>query len=254
MSILWNDAAQGSEEWLSIRQGRITGSRFKDARDKLKNGGWGSKALGYAYDVARQRCGGVPPVTPTNQYMRVGSEQEPVARIGYEDKTGRLVEEVGFAYTPDGKFGVSVDGLIDDDGVWECKTMVSSKTLFDAMVSGDISEYVDQCNGAMWLLHRKWVDLTLWCPDLNLMHTVRIERDENAIQALVDDLVAFDRFVTQCEDRLRALMQAAGADAALPEPEPAQPTTTQHPEPPAAAPAAPTKTVRPDEVPEDLPF
>ena len=35
----------------------------------------------------------------------------------------------------------------------------------------------------MWLLGRKWCDLTLWCPDLQLMHTVRIHRNDDAIEA-----------------------------------------------------------------------
>jgi exodeoxyribonuclease (lambda-induced) len=247
MSIIWNTEPQGSEGWLEARRGCITASRFKDARDRLKNGSWGSKALGYAYDIARERVGGTPPQQGQNQFMRIGTEQEPVARMQYELRTGFLCDEVGFAHTHDRKFGGSADSLIDDDGIWECKTLVSSKTLFDALVDGDISEYRDQCLGALWLLHRKWVDLTLWCPDLNLLHIVRIERDEDAIQALVDDLVKFEQLVSQCEARLRALL------AELPD----APDVTLAPAPAAAAPiAAPAPaviTVKPGEV-ADLPF
>ncbi|MNI54216.1 hypothetical protein D3C73_1091030 [compost metagenome] len=32
------------------------------------------------------------------------------------------------------------------------------------MVDGAFSEYIDQCNGAMWLLGRKWVELGGWGP------------------------------------------------------------------------------------------
>jgi exodeoxyribonuclease (lambda-induced) len=119
-----------------------------------------------------------------------------------------MVELAGFAYTNDRKFGVSVDGLIDADGVWECKTMVSSKTLFKAVVDGDISEYRDQCLGAMWLLHRKWVDLTLWAPDINgrSMTVIRIQRDEDAIEALKADLMAFESVVDGFEKKLRSAM------------------------------------------------
>ena len=48
----------------------------------------------------------------------------------------------------------------------EIKTLVSSDTLFTALVDGDHSAYIDQINGAMWLLGRKWCDLILWAPDL----------------------------------------------------------------------------------------
>ena len=46
---------QGSEAWLAARKGCITGSRFKDCRDKLKNGELSEKAKLYAMDVARER-------------------------------------------------------------------------------------------------------------------------------------------------------------------------------------------------------
>jgi exodeoxyribonuclease (lambda-induced) len=205
--LIWSTAHQGSEEWLEVRKGRITASRFKDAREKLKNGEPSGKAKLYAFDVARQRVGGTVAEVYQNAAMRFGQEQEPLARMEYEARTGQLVMEAGFAHTPDGAFGVSVDGLIGTDGLWECKTMVSSDTLFTAVVDGDISAYRDQCVGALWLTGRKWCDLTLWAPDLagigRDMTVIRIERDEAEIERLADDLTAFWRRVQELELRLR---------------------------------------------------
>ena len=198
---------QGSPEWLSARRGRITGSRFKDARDKLKGGKPSKACIMYAWDVARERLGGESPSKFQNAAMRTGTEQEPFARAMYEGRTGNLVEEVGFFTTEDGLFGLSPDGLIDDDGVLEIKTMVSSETLFTAMAGGDVSEYMDQCLGYLWLLGRQWVDLVLWCPDLNHMVIHRIERDEDAIEALEADLLAFQRLVEDNEDTLRQALE-----------------------------------------------
>jgi hypothetical protein len=135
--------------------------------------------------------------------MRTGTEQEPIARAMYERRTGNLVDEVGFFTTDDGLFGLSPDGLIDDDGVLEIKTMVSSDTLFTAVADGDISAYTDQCNGYLWLLGRKWVDLVLWVPDMQQMLIKRIERDEAAIESLGDDLMAFSKLVTDYGNKLR---------------------------------------------------
>ncbi len=205
--LIWSTALQGSEEWHAARRGVITASRFKDAREKLKNGEPSGKAKGYAFDVARERVGGKVPEVFQNAAMRFGSEQEPLARMEYEARTGQLVMEAGFAVTPDGAFGVSVDGLIGTDGVWECKTMVSSDTLFTAVVDGDISAYRDQIVGALWLTGRNWCDLVLWAPDLagigRDMTVIRIERDEAEIGALQDDLLAFWRRVQALELRLR---------------------------------------------------
>ncbi len=202
----WLELAQGSEEWLAARKGCITGSRFKDCRDKLKNGQPSKACIAYALDTARERIGGNAPAKFQNAAMRQGTEQEPIARAKYEARTGYLVEEVGFFTTEDGLFGLSPDGLIDDDGVLEIKTMISSDTLFTAVADGDISEYIDQCNGYLWLLGRQWVDLVLWVPDLNHMTIRRITRDESAIEALEADLMAFAQMVKTYETKLRTAL------------------------------------------------
>lgn len=209
----WLQLDQGSEEWLTARRGKITGSRFKDARDKLKGGQPSKACLGYAMDIARERIGGSAPPKFQNAAMRTGTEQEPFARAMYEARTGHMVDEAGFYLSDDAVFGLSPDGLIDDDGVLEIKTMVSSDTLFTAVADGDLSAYMDQCLGYLWLLGRQWVDLVLWCPDLNHMAIHRITRNEDAIEALEADLMAFARLVTQYETTLRAALAANNEQA-----------------------------------------
>jgi exodeoxyribonuclease (lambda-induced) len=203
VSVIFDTNEQGSDEWLAIRRGVITGSRFRDALDRKKNGDLSEKCLGYAYDLAREREGGTAPDKYTTPAMRMGTTEEPLARLHYESETGEIVNSAGFAYTIDRKFGVSVDGLIGHDGTWECKTMVSSATLFSAMVDEDISEYRQQCVGGLWLLTRQWCDLTLWAPDLRYMHVIRIERDEDEIERLATGLLEFDRLVERLRLRLR---------------------------------------------------
>ncbi len=204
--MIYHDDEQGSEAWLESRRGVLTGSMFRVARDKLKDGRPSKAALLYAMDTARERCGGRASEVYQNAAMRFGTEQEPLARQAYEARTGNIVEEAGFITTDDAKFGVSVDGLVDDDGLVEIKTIVSSDTLFAVLVDGDISAYLDQINGALWLLGRKWCDLCLWAPDLpaGKLTVIRITRDENAIEALESDLIAFERLVSQYEAKLRA--------------------------------------------------
>jgi exodeoxyribonuclease (lambda-induced) len=201
---------QGTGAWLEARRGVITGSRCRDARDKLKSGQPSKASTLYAMDTARERCGGRVLPTYANAAMRMGTEQEPLARAAYETETGRVAIEAGFITTDDGRFGVSVDGLVDTHGMVEIKTMVSSDTLFTAVVQRDLSAYIDQINMALWLLGRKWCDLILWAPDLEAIGRhitiIRIDRDDNAIDALESDLLAFDRVV---EGYRKQLEQAA---------------------------------------------
>lgn len=214
--MIYYDFPQGSEAWLDARRGVITASRFKDCRGRLKNGEPNQKCIDYARDLARERVGGKVPKIFVNDAMRFGTEQEPFARLAYEARTSRMVDEVGFYTTDDSLFGVSVDGLIDDDGILEVKTLVSSDTLFTAL-GGDISAYMDQILGAMWLTGRKWCDLVLWAPDLapiNRHLTIRtIHRDEEKIQALEDDLVRFARMVESNEALLRGVAPEPAAPA-----------------------------------------
>jgi exodeoxyribonuclease (lambda-induced) len=198
---------QGSDEWLDSRRGVITGSRYKDCRDynkltaaELKEGKTrgkpSDKLMSYAMDVAYEICGGVVEAGFVSKPMKIGSAEEPVARNALEVEQGYVVNEAGFITTADRRFGVSVDGLVGDDGMIEIKTMVSSKTLFRAVARGDYSEYVDQVNGALWLLGRQWCDLVLWSPRMAAagkkgLHIHRIHRDDNAINELERDLLQF---------------------------------------------------------------
>lgn len=223
--MIYYSAPQGSEAWLEARRGVITGSRFKDACSRLTDkpekvdkktgevtpavrGGPSAKCLAYAHDIARERVGGKPMAVYVNGAMRMGTEQEPFARQAYETTTGHLVEEVGFVTTECGTFGLSLDGKIGTKGAVEIKTMVSSESLFAAVVEEDISEYIDQCMGALLFLNLDWIDLVLWTPDLEDkglgLVIKRIERDEAAIAELKRDLDAFAALVEVFELKLRA--------------------------------------------------
>lgn len=218
---------QGSPDWMAARSGVITGSRFKDCRDfktptaaqkkegKTK-GDPSAKMVLYSRDVARQRCGGKVQDVYVNAAMRYGSEQEGYARIAYEEQTGNLVQEAGFICTDDRMFGVSVDGLVQPKGMIEIKTMVSSDTFFTAVVEQDHSEYIDQINGSLWLLGLEWCDLVLWAPDLEgvgaSMTIRRIERNDDHINELESDLMAFSSLVLQNESKIRRLAAASNID------------------------------------------
>lgn len=220
-SILWSLAPQQSDEWFAIRRGVVTGSIAAVAREKLKNGTPSKACVLKARDLARERVGGKPLGIFTNEAMRLGTSEEPKAREAYEDRTGFMVEEVGFAYTDDGRFGCSVDGIVHipvpslRPWLWECKTIVSSDRLFEAVIGGDVSEWIDQCTFNVWLLTAAGIRLYLHVWDLpELSREIVIPRDEAAIEALERDMVEFERMVAANE---RALLDAMGkASAELP--------------------------------------
>lgn len=200
---------QGSDLWKQARAGKVTASRAKDARDKLKSGAPSGKQLAYACQVALERVSGQPADnTFENWQMREGHVQEPIARTAYERETGNLVDEVGALATDDDLFLYSPDGLIDDDGLLEVKSLFSPERIMTIVGNGDTSDFEDQCMFGLWLTGRQWIDLVVWVPTLEHLSIQRITRDEDAIEALEADLMAFARLVTQYETTLRAALQS----------------------------------------------
>lgn len=213
MSCIYCDSQQGSEQWFLDRCAAATGSKFTDCRGKYKSGknvGQFLKAAqDYAFKLAYERITGSllddPEFTPWQ--ARRGNELEPEARLKYEERKGVLVEQAGLAKTEDGLFGASVDGLVDDDGQIEIKCFLSPTKLSAILLSGDISDCMDQVQGGLWITGRKWCDFVLYCPALvkigKDLTIIRVMRDDNYIAELEKDLIEFNQLVNEYEAKLR---------------------------------------------------
>ena len=209
-----NSFEQGSPEWKQARAGKVTASRAKDARDRLKSGAASGKQIAYACQVALERVSHQPAdATFENWQMREGHVQEPIARAAYERRTGNLVDEVGAFATDDDLFLYSPDGLIDGDGLLEVKTLFSPERIMTIVGNGDVSDFIDQCMFGLWLTGRQWIDLVVWVPALEHLSVKRIARDDDYIEAMEADLIAFAKLVTQYENTLRAAIQSTNEKA-----------------------------------------
>ena len=216
--MILHTAPQGSPEWQQARAGCITGSMFATAREKLKGGpnkgDYTTAAKDYAFRLAIERISGQPLDEGFETWaMKRGHELEPAARAEHEVAIGVLVQPVGFVTTDDGKFGASADGFIGADGGAEYKCLVSPERLRSVILTGDLSEFTDQMQGGMWITGRKWWDFGLYCPALapigrQFTH-YRMMRDDNYIDAMELDLIAFERLVSENEAALRNFKEAA---------------------------------------------
>jgi len=221
------DLPQGSQEWLEARAEVITASRFIDARARLKvaskNGKAGDftgKAIDYAWTIAMERISGQPlDQTFVTWQMRRGSELEPEARMAYEMETGLLAGDSGLILTDDSVFGYSSDGLVDDDGLVEIKCPASCQKI-GSIWSGPANataEYIDQIQGGMWITGRKWCDFIMYCPWLESvgkeLFIQRVERDDNYIEALEQDLLAFNALI---EKYRKSITEAPVSQSSVP--------------------------------------
>lgn len=162
----------------------------------------------YAADIAIERISGHPHGEPPKAWvLERGHEMEAAARMRYEALTGAFVTEAGICVTEDGLFGYSTDGLVDSDGLIEIKAPIDSAKILHILVTGDVSEYMHQMQGGMWITGRKWCDFIMYVPDLESvgrdLYVKRIHRDEAFIDAMVNELTRFQGLAATYERCLR---------------------------------------------------
>jgi putative phage-type endonuclease len=198
---------QGTSEWLQARAGAITASRFADALSTTSRASSTRMACEptaasdkYAAEVAIERISGKPYGEPINAWiLKRGHELEPKARLFYEQRYGATVMEVGIIKTDDDCFGYSTDGLVDDDGLVEIKCPVDSLKIVAMLKTGNVSEYMHQMHGGMWITGRQWCDFIMYVPDLEnsgkQLYVKRVHRDDDFIGAMELQLSDFNKKV-----------------------------------------------------------
>jgi hypothetical protein len=215
------ECPQGTEEWFAARCGKITASCFGDAISVCQKksaardpGDPTAVAERYAADLAIERISGHQHGEPPKAWvLERGHEMEAAARRIYEGRTGAFVTEAGICVTDDGTYGYSTDGLVDDDGLIEIKAPIDSTKILAMWQSGDVSEYIHQMQGGMWITGRQWCDFIMYVPDLGNvgkdLFVKRIYRDDAFIADLAARLAKFNDMVGLFEGVLRAPAESA---------------------------------------------
>lgn len=217
------DHQQGTAEWHAARAGKITASRFADAisvckkaSGKRKVGDPSAVSDGYAADLVMERISGRPKDNVTARVLERGHEMEVLARMKYEARTKTFVTEAGLCVDDSGVFAYSSDGFADRDGLIEIKAPVDNSKILEIWRTGDISEYMHQMQGGMWITGRRWCDFIMYVPDLadigKDLYVQRVMRDDVFIDDMVLQLARFAKTVETWE----ALMRTIKAPAATP--------------------------------------
>lgn len=224
--MIFVECEQGTPEWHQARAGVITASTFSDALSVLQNksgdkvaGDPTDKSDGLAYDTAFERISGAPYGDTFQTYaMKRGTEMESFARMRYESLYNVMVDETGIILTDDRLFGYSTDGFVGDKGMLEIKTPQNSNKILQMIRTGDVSEYIHQIQGGMWISGREWCDFIMYIPPLkgvnNDLYVKRIFRDDNFIDDMVMGLLKFNKRVEDAVKLLSAPMFSLEAAAA----------------------------------------
>jgi YqaJ-like viral recombinase domain len=161
----------------------------------------------YAADIAIERISGKPYGEPVKAWvLDRGHELEVQARLLYETRTGLVAMESGIVKTDDDWFGYSTDGMVGDDGLIEIKCPIDSLKIMTMLRTGDVSEYMHQMQGGMWITGAKWCDFIMYVPDLGNcgkdLYIKRVTRDDDFIETMESGLLAFRSRVQEIETLL----------------------------------------------------
>lgn len=212
----FQEVVQGTPEWFAIRCGKITGTRFADVLAMTMP----SKANpeprpkkereNLIWTLATERIQGYQPQGLTSYSLKWGSDNEPRAREAYELRTGAFVTQQGFITHDTLSFvGVSLDGLVDDEGTQEIKCPKSPEIHMRRFLEGVPEEYKPQIQGGLWVSKRKWCDFVSYDPDTDdrfKLLVIRVERDEEYIKNLERECLLVE---TEVRILMKKLLAAA---------------------------------------------
>lgn len=158
------DVEQNTDEWLDMRVGKLTGS---GAKTIMANFGkpFGEPAKKLAVSIAREQVTGKRSTAETysNAHMERGHEQEPIARMLYEEQTFITVTNGGFFDC--GNLGCSPDGLVLDDGLIEIKSVLDHVHHATIKRGGFDPSYKWQLYFNLMTTERDWIDFISFCAD-----------------------------------------------------------------------------------------
>ena len=184
---------QGSPEWLAIKAGKISGSRFKAVMALHKRTGKPNRPrLDLIADLRRELETGLLTSIEPNEYMAHGTRCEPIACALYAFTHDVDVQHAAWIPHPSIEYvGFSPDGLVGDDGMVEIKSPALEPRHTRTVDSGKCpDDYLPQVQGGLWVTGRAWCDfVSFWEPTHDLC-VVRVHRDETFIARLEAECAA----------------------------------------------------------------
>ena len=202
------DVEQGSDNWLAIRLGLISASRFKDIMTNGRGSGLSVTANSYMRSLIAEVL--------TNQQAEIsgkalewGSYHESLAIDEYVFETGNTVESIGICLSDDRCIGASPDGFVGDDGMIEVKCPYNSTNHINTVIDGMPKDHMAQIQGNLWVNGRQWCDFISF--DTRVEHESRL---------YVERILRDDKYIADLENKAsefllemkRALKQSFGID------------------------------------------
>jgi len=201
--IKFHDVEQNTDEWQLLRCGRLTSSNLGKVMANYGKA-FGDPAKKLAVNIAvQQLTRKVSEQSYSNEHMERGHEQEPLARMQYEEDMFCTVTNGGFF--ENGWIGCSPDGLVGDDGAIEIKSVIATTHFANIKRMKCDPAYFWQCLGNMKFTGRKWIDFISFCvefPEDKQLFSYRMKAENYSTEfAQIDMRIAqFEKLVQESRE------------------------------------------------------
>lgn len=200
---------QGSDAWFRARMGIPTASEFSTVMASGKSGGESKTRKTYMLKLAGEIITGEPMESFSNAHMERGKVMEDEARDFYSFMTDAEPECVGFIRN--GQKGCSPDSLIGDKGMLEIKTKAPHLAIETILKDKEfLPEHKAQCQGALWVAEREWIDLAVYWPKVPIF-IKRAYRDEEYITKLSAAVDLFNEELQEIVEKVKSLQERNAA-------------------------------------------
>ena len=177
------------EKWAHARLGKLTASRIEVVMRKRKDGKPSQERENYKLELIGERLTSMRQEVFLNRAMLDGVESEPDAIRAYEGASGLKTHDAWFIEHPTIKMaGASPDRYVGNDGLLECKCLLTKNHLRVLFAKEMPEEYMPQVQFQLACCPKRlWVDFVSFDhrlpPELRLF-VQRIPRDEEYIAML----------------------------------------------------------------------
>jgi hypothetical protein len=208
--IVYHDVAQGSQEWLDLRRGKLTASEMsRIITPKLKVAD-NQDSRAHVFEIAAQRISGFVEEGFISYDMMRGHEEEVDARDHYT-RHYAPVEHVGFITNDRWGFtlGYSPDGLVGEIGLIEAKSR-KQKFQVETIVKGEVpAEHVIQCQSALLISEREWLHFLSYSGGMP-MDLIPVEPIAEFQEAITEAATAFEARVAEVIEAYHAAVKSRG--------------------------------------------
>ena len=204
MKAIFHDVQQNTEEWESLRIGKITSSSMGLIMANYGKA-FGDPAKRHALKIALERMSGLKAeYSFSNDHTERGHEQEPIARSEYEAMMFVDVQNGGFFEL--GNIGASPDGLIGDNGLIEIKSVIAPVHYATLKRGGFDPAYQWQLYSNLKTTEREWIDFVSYCGEFVEPKRVLIHRI-NANDC-IDQFQMIDKRVAEFEELISEIIES----------------------------------------------